>query len=237
MKAILRQKLDFRTKLFMTLVISCTLLLGNLQQKYLAVAIAASILPYLLMLSEKRYKAALKGAILIVAASVVQKYFLYQITGILSSLFLFISVLCLRMLPGLMMGKYTLVSTGMSDMVFSLKRIKLPDVIVIPITVMARFFYTVQEDYGQIKNAMYLQGLTTKRLILNPLKLFEYKTVPLLMCLTRTAEEVSISALTRGMEVGTQRSSISDTRIKGIDLFFFFLMFVLIGFYIKGKYA
>lgn len=237
MRAICRQRLDFRTKLFMTIVISYTLLLGNLQQKYLAVAVAASLLPYILLISERRYKEALKGGVFIIVASIIQKYFLYNATGILTSLFLFIAMLFLRMLPGFMMGKYTLVSTDMSELVCSLKKMKIPDQIVIPITVMARFFYTVREDYSQIKDAMYLHGLTTKRLILNPLKLFEYKTVPLLMCLTRTADEVAISALTRGMEIGVKRSSISTSKIKGIDYIFFLLMFLLIGFYIRGKYA
>ncbi|MDY4950505.1 MAG: energy-coupling factor transporter transmembrane component T [Clostridium cadaveris] len=237
MIAIWRQRLDFRTKLFMTIVISYTLLLGNLQQKYLAVAVAASLLPYVLLISERRYKEALKGGIFIIVVSIIQKYFLYNATGILTSLFLFISMLFLRMLPGLMMGKYTLVSTDMSELVCSLKKMKIPDQIVIPITVMARFFYTFREDYSQIKDAMYLHGLTTKRLILNPLKLFEYRTVPLLMCLTRTADEVAISALTRGMEIGVKRSSISTSKIKEIDYIFFLIMFLLIGFYIRGKYA
>jgi len=236
-RAILRQKLDFRTKLFMTVVISYTLLLGNLQQRYLIVAVAASLLPYILFVSEKRYKEALKGGVLILVASIIQKYFLYNATGMLASLFLFIAMLVLRMLPGLLMGKYTLVSTDMSDLVYSLKKMKIPDEIVIPMTVMARFFYAVREDYSQIKDAMYLHGLTTKRLIFNPLKLFEYRTVPLLMCLTRTADEVGISALTRGMEIGIRRSSISAAKIKGIDAIFFLLMFLLIGFYIRGKYA
>lgn len=221
----------------MTIVISYTLLLGNLQQKYLAVAVAASLLPYVLLISERRYKEALKGGIFIIVVSIIQKYFLYNATGILTSLFLFISMLFLRMLPGLMMGKYTLVSTDMSELVCSLKKMKIPDQIVIPITVMARFFYTFREDYSQIKDAMYLHGLTTKRLILNPLKLFEYRTVPLLMCLTRTADEVAISALTRGMEIGVKRSSISTSKIKEIDYIFFLIMFLLIGFYIRGKYA
>lgn len=221
----------------MTIVISYTLLLGNLQQKYLAVAVAASLLPYVLLISERRYKEALKGGIFIIVVSIIQKYFLYNATGILTSLFLFISMLFLRMLPGLMMGKYTLVSTDMSELVCSLKKMKIPDQIVIPITVMARFSYTFREDYSQIKDAMYLHGLTTKRLILNPLKLFEYRTVPLLMCLTRTADEVAISALTRGMEIGVKRSSISTSKIKEIDYIFFLIMFLLIGFYIRGKYA
>lgn len=114
---------------------------------------------------------------------------------------------------------------------------KFPDVIVIPITVMARFFYTLQEDYAQIKDAMYLHGLTTSRLIKTPGKLLEYRLVPLLMCMTRTADDVAVSALTRGLEVGKERSHIVDNQLKPIDYFLFLLMFILIGFYIGGKYA
>ncbi|MEG1432381.1 energy-coupling factor transporter transmembrane component T [Eubacterium sp.] len=237
MGAIFRQKLDFRTKLFMTIVIAYTLLLGNLQQKYLVVAVAASLLPYLLLIAQGYYKEAFKGGAFILAAALVQEFFLYHVTGLLSSLLLFITMLFLRMLPGLMMGKYTLVSTDMSELVCALKKMRMPDQIIIPITVMARFFYTVREDYGQIKEAMYLHGLTTRRLMGHPMRLFEYRVVPLLMCLTRTADEVALSAVTRGMDVGSPKSSISDSKLKAIDGIFFGLMLVLIGFYLWGKYA
>lgn len=221
----------------MTIVISYTLLLGNLQQKYLGVAIAASSLPYLLFLIEGRRKEAVKGILLIALAGVIQRFYLYYATGIMASFLLFIAILSLRMLPGLMMGKYTLMTTDMSELVSSLKKIKVPDQIVIPITVMARFFYTVKEDYGQIKDSMFLQGLTTGHLLFHPLKLFEYRMVPLLMCLTRTADEVAISALTRGMEVGSRRSSWKESKMSIWDGVNVGLMIVLIGFYIKGKYA
>lgn len=232
-----RQRLDFRTKLLMTCVLSYTLLLGNLQQRYLPVAIAASILPYLLLLSAHHYRQALSGGAFILLAAIVQKFLLYEAKGLLVSFFLFMTMLFLRLLPGITMGRYTLMTTDMSELVCSLKKLKAPDQIVIPITVMARFFYTVKEDYNQIKDAMYLHGLTTGRLILKPMKLFEYRTVPLLMCLSRTADEVGISALSRGLEVGAQRTSISTSRIKGIDYLFFLLALILIGFYISGKYA
>ena len=232
-----KQKLDFRTKFFTTLVLSYVMLLGNLQQSYLIVAIIASIIPYLLIATEKRYGEAIKGILFISFAALVQKYLLLQSSGIIASFFLFITMLFLKMLPGLVMGKYTLISTDMSDLVYSLKKMKIPDFLTIPITVMARFFYTVHEDYGQIKDAMYLHGLTTRKLLLTPWKLFEYRIIPLLMCLTRTADEVSISAMTRGLEVNKQRSSISTTKIKTIDYIFFILTFLLIYFYLRGKYA
>ena len=237
MKQITKLKLDFRTKLFMTIVLSYTLLLGNLQQKYLTIAIAASLLPYLLLLHERRYKETIRGGIFILMAAIVQKHFLYEAKGMWTSLFLFIAILFLRMLPGFMMGKYALISTDMSELVGSLKKMKMPDQIVIPITVMARFFYTVREDYTQIKDAMYLHGLTLGKFITNPYKLFEYRIVPLLMCLTRTADEVAVSALTRGMEMNAPRSSNTISKMKIMDYIFFLLMIFLIGFYMRGKYA
>ena len=202
MKKSLGQKMDIRTKLFMTGVISYVLLLGNLQQTYLAAAIAISLLPYLLLFLEKRYKESIRGGVLLLAAGLVQKFLLQDAKGVWASLFLFLTVVFLRMAPGIMMGKYAFVTTGMSDLVCALKKMRLPDQIVIPMTVMARFFYTVREDYRQVKDAMYLHGLTTARLLVHPVRLLEYRTVPLLMCLTRTADEVAVSALTRGMEVG-----------------------------------
>ncbi|MCI5997931.1 MAG: energy-coupling factor transporter transmembrane component T [Peptoniphilaceae bacterium] len=236
-KNILKQKLDFRTKLFMTFVISYTLLLGNLQQRYLIIAVITSLLPYFLLAWEKRYKESLRGFLIIFIAGFSQKYFIYRTEGLWSSLFLFITIIFLRMLPGITMGKYTLTTTDMSEIVYTLKKMHFPDQIIIPLIVMARFFYTVKEDYKQVKDAMYMHKLTTRSLIFKPFKLFEYRTVPLLMCLTRTADEVSVSALTRGLEIGLQRSSISDARFKFIDCFFLFLMFLLIIFYIRSKYA
>ena len=126
------------------------------------------------------------------------------------------------------MGKYTFLTTDMSEIVSSLKKLHMPDQMIIPVTVMARFFYTTALDYNQIKDAMYLDGLTTRRLIFHPIKFFEYRIVPLLMVLTRTADEVSISALTRGLEVGKERTYIFTNNLKLIDYVGFVVMILLI---------
>ncbi|MDQ0149383.1 energy-coupling factor transporter transmembrane component T [Eubacterium multiforme] len=230
-------RLDFRTKLFMTLILSYTLLLGNLQQKYLYVAVVASLLPYVFLLFQKEYKSVLIGSGFIIVALLIQKYYLYQSAGIINTFFLFISMIFLRMLPGFMMGKYTLSSTNMSEIVYCLKKMKIPDEIIIPITVMTRFFNTIKEDYSQIKDAMYLHGLTTRRLLFKPIKFFEYRGVPLFMIATKTADDVAISAMTRGMKVREKRSTLTESKFALADYICFLLMFVLIGFYIGGKYA
>ncbi len=229
--------LDFRTKVFMTMSISYTLLLGNLQQKYLYVAVATSLLPYVFLLIDKKYIAFLRNFFLIALAFLAEKYFANKSSGLINSLALFVSILFIRLLPGLAMGYYAISSTSMSEIASSLQKLRIPDQIIIPITVLTRFFHTIREDYSQIKDAMYLHGLTTRRLIMQPVKLFEYRAVPLLMIASKTADDVAISAMTRGLKLGAKRSSLADNHFRILDYICFLLMFILIYFYIRGKYA
>lgn len=212
----------------MTTVIPCCLLLGNLPGKNLMAAMLVSVLPCAFLLLSGKIKSAVKGAFLILLATLAQKYLLGASTGFLNSFLLLFIMMMLRMLPGVLMGSYAFSTTDMSEVISSLKKLHLPDQIVIPVTVMARFFYTCSIDYRQIKNAMYLDGLTTGRLLLHPAKFLEYRIIPLLMVLTRTADEVSTSALTRGLEVNQQRSYTFDNRFKGIDFICVLLMAGLI---------
>ena len=99
------------------------------------------VIPYLLLLSEKKFTKALKGLIWIIIALVLEKYALYySFSGILATIALFFLIIVLRMLPGLAMGEYSLLTTSMSDLVASLKKLKFPDILIIPISVMFRFF-------------------------------------------------------------------------------------------------
>ena len=49
-------KLDFRTKLFMTIVLSYVMVLGNIQVKYFLQAIIISVIPIVLFNKYKTYK-------------------------------------------------------------------------------------------------------------------------------------------------------------------------------------
>ncbi|MDU6031183.1 MAG: energy-coupling factor transporter transmembrane component T, partial [Peptoniphilus harei] len=61
---------------------------------------------------------------------------------------------------------------------------------------------------------MYMHGLSMKNFFKEPAKILEYKFVPLLMITSQTADDVAISAMTRGMRVDGERSSISDASLK-----------------------
>ena len=224
----LRLKIDFRTKILMTVLIPCCLLLGNLPGKSLMAAMLVSLLPGALLLLSGKIKGGVEGIAFVLLAVLAQQYMLEASTGVLNSFLLLFIMMMLRMLPGVLMGSYAFTTTDMSKVISSLKKLHLPDQIVIPATVMSRFFYTCSIDYRQIKHAMLLDGLTPGRLLLHPAKLLEYRIIPLLMVLIRTADEVSVSAITRGLEVGQQRSYITDHRLTGIDLACALLMGALI---------
>lgn len=219
-------KIDFRTKLFMTVVLSFILLLGNLQKNHIYIAIFACMLPYLLFFIYGFYARAIKGIILVLIAAIFQEY-LYTTDGILLSISLFVTSLVLNMLPGAMMGSFALSTTDMGEIIATMKKMKIPDQLIIPISVMARFFYTVRIDYSQIRQAMYLNGLVGIKMFLHPLKLFEYRVVPLLMCLTKTSDEVAISAITRGLEVGAKRSSMYEPKLSLFDYILIITMILL----------
>lgn len=231
-------KLDFRTKALMTIVISFVLLFGNLQITYPWVAWCLMALPYMLLLSEKKFGKAFKGIAWLIVALILEKCAVYfSFSGLLASVALFFSIIVLRMLPGIVMGEYSLLTTSMSDLVTSLQKMKLPDAIIIPISVMFRFFYTVKEDYQQVTEAMYLHGLVGRRFFRQPLRMIEYRFVPLLLCLSRTADDVAISATTRGMVVGQKRSTISNTKLRILDYVLILAMLAVLVLNFWSQYA
>ena len=143
-------KLDFRTKMLMSLCLSYTLILGNIQTKFSIVAAAYSLLPYVFLLLNREKKAAVKGILFIMAAYIIQKEWVFSAGGFLGSLFLFITMMFLRLLPGFVMARFALASSTMSHMTSALKKMHFPVVLIIPITVMARFFHTAREDYNAV---------------------------------------------------------------------------------------
>lgn len=117
-------KLDFRTKMLMSLCLSYTLILGNIQTKFSIVAAAYSLLPYVFLLLNREKKAAVKGILFIMAAYIIQKEWVFSAGGFLGSLFLFITMMFLRLLPGFVMARFALASSTMSHMTSALKIIK-----------------------------------------------------------------------------------------------------------------
>lgn len=209
-------------------MVVCTVSIsGSFQQKLPLLSLFITLFPFLCLLSEKRYEIFGKGSLMMLTAWLVEIFLPKDFGNPFFVLFNIVAAILLRMVPGMMAGYYAMMTTTMSDMVCSFKKMHLPDAFIIPISVMFRFFYSVREDYRGINEAMKMHGLGLRTLFRDPMKLLEFKLVPLLICSARTADDVAICAMTRGMVPGQKRSSISGARLRAGD-YFLLLVFGMI---------
>ena len=81
--------------------------------------------------------------------------------------------------------------------------------IAIPIAVMLRYVPTIREDWHFIKDAMRMRDVSPnlKNFILHPAMTIECIYVPLMMAASKTADELTVASVTRGIENPTQRTS------------------------------
>lgn len=228
-------KIDFRTKIFLTNVIGIAAIEGSLGRRYYYLGILIAIFPYIFALFDRKWSLLIKGFLYTSVAVLVQRL-LFTLPQNFFTMILNLYVgIIIRVLPGIMMGYYAIATTKMSDLVYSLQKISLPNFLIIPVSVMFRFFYSIKEDYMKINESMYMHGLTMKNFFKEPAKILEYKFVPLLMITSQTADNVAISAMTRGMRIEDKRSSISNASLKLQDYILMIFGIFIIILFIKVK--
>ena len=85
-----------------------------------------------------------------------------------------------RFVPGLVMGYYVVSTTKISELIAALERMHVPQKLIIPFSVMLRFFPTVAEEMAAINDAMRMRGIGAG--VRNLGVMLEYRVVPMLMC-------------------------------------------------------
>lgn len=143
-----------------------------------------------------------------------------------------LTFLILRMIPVLMLGSWLIKTTKISDFIASMEKIKLPASVIIPLAVTLRFMPTIQSEFRSIKNTMKMRGISLSlgSIVKHPLVTTEYALVPLLMRSIKVADELSASALTRGLGSHKKRTSYHDVRLDRHDVLWVagFTLFVIV---------
>lgn len=123
------------------------------------------------------------------------------------------------MLPCLITGAYAFTTTSASAFVCAMRRMHVPEAVVVPCVVIIRFFPTVGEDYRAIRDAMALRGLVSGRfaVLRHPARTLEYVIVPLLMNATIVAQDLSVAALTKGLRRDGAHTSRTTIRMTVAD--------------------
>lgn len=142
--------------------------------------------------------------------------------GILTNFLSLLSVGIRMMLPCIITGAYAFSTTTMGELTSALRRMHIPESIIIPCAVMVRFFPTVREDYHQIRDAMALRGIAEGKLALlrHPMQSLEYILMPLLMNGNNVAQDLSVAALTKGIGLPGQHTSMTELHLTMWDFFY-----------------
>lgn len=152
---------------------------------------------------------------------------------IIGSIIGFYTLTVRRLFPLTMMAGFLIKSTPVSSLIYTLRKWKIPEFIIIPLSVLFRFFPTLRKDYQQIRSAMKFRGIavTNWEMARHPLQTLEYILIPLLMNASVTALDLSSAALTRGINHPAISTSIYQKKMTFFD---WMIITILIIFLIGG---
>lgn len=174
------------------------------------------LVPPLLFIADGRPKGALVYVALIALFALASTYLMPYLQGFFNLLFSMFYVIVSRMMPSIMMGWYFISTTSVSEFVCAMERMHVPQSIIIPISVVFRFFPTVIEEFGFINDAMRMRGIRFGGSKVG--SLMEYRIIPMMMCSLKVGEELSASALTRGLGAPIKRTNICIIGFGGADI-------------------
>ena len=137
-----------------------------------------------------------------------------------------------QMLPGLAMFDVLLSSTTVSELIGAMDGFHISKKFSVPVSVMFRFFPTIREESRMIRDALRLRGVGGLE---HPLEMLEYRMVPLLTELMQVGNELSASAMTRGLDTPGKRSNVCPMGFRVQDIAVFLLCVAVVSLFIFAK--
>lgn len=136
----------------------------------------------------------------------------------------FLSILVnytLKMLPCMMAGVFLIRTTPFHDIVLAMRKCRLPQNLIISLSVTVRYFPALFQEIRHIRNAMKFKRIPLSRRL-------ESFLIPLMTVASNTAEELSAAAVSRGIENPVKKTGIRELRFTIMDLSVTTLGFFLI---------
>ena len=206
--------LDPRTKLLL-LFTSSVFVIGNAGEAWMQAFYWMLVyLPVLLLLAEKEWKTAVIAIAIYIGSFYAQMALRHDLTMLESALALSLFIIT-KILPTIILARYIVKSTKVSEFLAAMNRLHISDKLTIPISVIFRFFPTVVEESGSINDAMRMRGIEMGAD--KATEAVEYRMVPLIASCSIIGEELSAAAMTRGLDVGKRRSCIWNIKFRFFD--------------------
>ena len=179
--------LDPRTKLLLLLTITTLMFSTSNEGVMNIVKPCLSLVPFVLILSEHRFKTAGKYLLLYVVCFALERIALVYLSGLLSFIVMAVTSIMTRFAPGIMTGAWLISSTSVSEFIGAMERMHITEKIV-------------------IRDAMKMRGIRFGGR--NPLLMVEYRLVPLMVSVVKIGDELSAAALTRGLGAPVRRTNV-----------------------------
>lgn len=205
---------DPRTKLLMLFLLP-TVLSAGIPDHVSVLLITAAAIPVAILLIHKAIPAALIYAAAFVGAYLATTYLTPVVTPLLRTLIYTCSGLFVVVLPGAMMGYIIIRHTKTAEINAAMEKIRLTPKISIPIMVVIRFIPTLIKEAASINSAIKMRGIRFGGG--KPVKIIEYRMIPLLMSSVKIGDELSMAAITRGMGAPVRRKPVYDISFNAAD--------------------
>lgn len=227
--------LDPRTKLLLILVEAVLVLASTGGERLFWFRTVFAVLPFLLLITAKRYKTCIVGLAVLGIIYVLEYTVFPYASGSFASILLIVIMIVGRFLPAYLTGVYVINTTAVSEFKAAMDKLHMPDALTIPMCVMFRFFPTIREENDSIRAAMKMRDIRFGGGKAG--KMLEYRVVPLITCTAKIGEELSASALTRGLGKQKKRTNICCIGFGWADWFFFLLVAAAVIYWILGVFA
>ncbi|MDO5424620.1 MAG: energy-coupling factor transporter transmembrane component T [Eubacteriales bacterium] len=201
-------KMDPRAKLFL-LLLANLMLFFHVDTRTEAVMAALFLLP---LFFSGKIRTGLRFACVYVALLTIDIFVIPAASGILLNLLSMVSVGIRMLLPCMITGAYAFTTTTVGEFVCALRRMHVPESVIIPCMVVIRFFPTIREDYRQIRNAMAFRGIAEGKaaFLRHPAQSLEYILIPLLMNGNNVSQDLSVAALTKGIGLSGKHTCVTE---------------------------
>lgn len=198
-------RLDPRTKIVLLFAVSTVLLLGGNGPAMFAVRTTMLLFPFALLAVSGRVRVAVLVLAAYLGTYALAVFAAPALSGVANAFVVASATVVSRFVPTLALAYFVFATTTVSEFMAAMARMRMPDWITIPLSVLFRFFPTLGEEARAIGAAMRMRGISPLR---NGVAYVECALVPLMSCAVSIGEDLSAAALARGLGGPVKRTNV-----------------------------
>lgn len=207
--------LDPRTKLLILAITSVSVFLNE----SMLIEGAFTFIPFLLLLQAKHIRLAFKSGAAFIILLALPMLLVPHLPVTAGGILYMFAVYIRKLIPCFMLGSLLIRTTKVSTFLAAISRLHLPKGFTIALSITLRYFPTMTEEWGFIKDAMSLRGISVSPagLLFHPVRTMEYVYVPMLVSASKISDEITQAAITRGIDHLERRSCLENIRFRVWD--------------------